>query len=353
MAIIEILWKEGFMEYKRLGKTDLMVSLLGFGAVQICRIPEVEAIDLVRESVNSGINFIDTAHDYPDSEDILGKALKGIRDKVIISTKSPETSKDKFLDDLNTSLKRLGTDYIDIFLFHDASKDKKFDELLNNGVVEALIKEKEKGKIGFIGFSCHNPDIIERYYDIEDFAAIMIPINFISTEFVDKNYSKLVEEDIGILGMKPFGGGRMEDARLSFKYVNQFEKVIPLIGMQSKSELEENLKLVRVKDPINDSDLKSMKEIKEELGDKFCRGCGYCMPCSQGIDILQVNFLKVFFKQFSFDKVVNPERTKVVEQVDKCIECGKCIEKCPYSLEIIDMIKENRDYYFARKEKEK
>lgn len=341
------------MKYKRLGKTNLKVSQFGFGAVQICRIPEAEAIDLVRESINRGINLIDTAHDYPDSEDILGKALKGIRDKVIISTKSPKTSKDKFLDDLNTSLKRLGTDYIDIFLFHDASKDKKLDELLNNGVIDALIKEKKKGKIGSIGFSCHNPDIIDRYYDIEDFASIMIPVNFISTEFVEKSYDKLVEKDIGIMGMKPLGGGRIEDARVSLKYVSQYEKVIPIIGMQSKSELEENLKLVRMKGSINDNDQKIMKEIKKELGDKFCRGCGYCIPCSQGIDIVQVNFLKVFFKQFSFDKVVNPERTRVVEQVDECIECGECIESCPYSLEIIDMISENRDYYFARKEKGK
>ncbi|MFC2159289.1 aldo/keto reductase [Actinomycetota bacterium] len=341
------------MEYKRLGKTDLRVSLLGLGAVQICKILEAEAIDLVRESVNRGINLIDTAHDYPDSEDILGKALKGIRDKVIISTKSAETSRDKFLDDLNTSLKRLGTDYIDIFFFHDTSKDKKFDELLNNGVVEALIKEKEKGKIGFIGFSCHDPDIIDRYYEIEDFAVIMIPINFISTEFVEKNYDKLVEKDIGIMGMKPLGGGRIEDVRVSLKYVNQYENVIPVIGMGSKSELEENLQLIRTKGRINDSDLKIMKEIKEELGDKFCRGCGYCMPCSQGIDIVEANFLKVFFKQFPFDKVVNPERTKSVELIDECIECGECIESCPYNLEIIDMIKENRDYYFARKEKGK
>jgi predicted aldo/keto reductase-like oxidoreductase len=341
------------MKYKRLGKTNLKVSQFGFGAVQICRIPEAEAIDLVRESVNRGINLIDTAHDYPDSEDILGKALKGIRDKVFISTKSPETSKDKFLDDLNTSLKRLGTDYIDIFLFHDASKDKKLDELLNNSVIDALIKEKRKGKIGSIGFSCHNPDIIERYYDIEDFSVIMIPVNFISTEFVEKNYDKLIERDIGIMGMKPLGGGRMEDARVSLKYVNQYEKVIPVIGMQSKSELEENLKLVRMNGSINDSDQKIMKEIKKELGDKFCRGCGYCIPCSQGIDIVQVNFLKVFFKQFSFDKVVNPERTRVVEQVDECIECGECIKSCPYSLEIIDMLKENKDYYLMRKEKGK
>jgi predicted aldo/keto reductase-like oxidoreductase len=341
------------MEYKRLGKTDLRVSLLGFGAVQICRIPEVEAIDLVRESVDKGINLVDTAHAYPNSEELLGKALKGIRDKVIITTKSFETSKDGLLNDLETSFKRLDTDYIDIFLMHDVSKDKKLDELLNNGVVEAIIKEKEKGNIGFIGFSCHNPDIINRYYGIEDFTVVMIPVNFISTEFVDKNYSKLVEEDIGILGMKPFGGGRMEDARLSFKYVNQFEKVIPLIGMQSKSELEENIELIKTKSHIDDSDRKSMKEIEEELGDKFCRGCGYCMPCNQGIDIVQVNFMKVLFNQFSFDDVVNPKKTKIVEQVDECIECGECIEKCPYSLEIIDMIKENRDYYFARKDKGK
>ena len=341
------------MEYKRLGKTDLRVSLLGFGAVQICKMPEAEAIDLVREAVDRGINLIDTAHAYPNSEELLGKALKGIRDKVIITTKSFETSKDGLLNDLETSFKRLDTDYIDIFLMHDVSKDKKLDELLNNGVVEAIIKEKEKGNIGFIGFSCHNPDIINRYYDIEDFTVVMIPVNFISTEFVDKNYSKLVEEDIGILGMKPFGGGRMDDARLSFKYVNQFEKVIPLIGMQSKSELEENIELIKTKSHIDDSDRKSMREIEEELGDKFCRGCGYCMPCNQGIDIVQVNFMKVLFNQFPFDEVVNPKKTKIVEQVDECIECGECIEKCPYSLEIIDMIKENRDYYFARKDKGK
>jgi len=341
------------MEYKRLGKTNLEVSQLGFGAVQICRIPEADAIDLVRGAVDRGINLIDTAHGYPDSEEILGKALKGIRDKVIISSKSFETSKDKFLNDLETSLKRLGTDYIDIFLFHDASRDNKLDELLNNGVVEALIKEREKGKIGFIGFSCHNPDIIDRFYEVADFSALLIPVNFVSTEFMDKNYKKLVKNDIGIMGMKPLGGGRIEDARVSLKYINQYEKVVPVVGMQSIEELEENLELIRIKEPINDGDLKIMEEIKEELGDKFCRGCGYCMPCSQGIDILQVNFLKVFFKQFSFDRVVNPERTRVVEQVDECIECGECIERCPYSLEIIDMIKENRDYYFMRKDKGK
>jgi len=341
------------MEYKRLGKTELKVSSLGFGGVQISRLPEVEAVNLIRESVNRGINLIDTAHIYPASEDIIGKALKGIRNEVFISTKSQETSIGALLKDLETSLKRLDTDYIDIFLFHDTSKKKKFEELLNNGVVEALIKERKKGKIGFMGFSCHDPDIIEKYYEIEDFSIIMIPINFISNEFVERNYSKLVEKDIGIIGMKPFGGGRIEDARVSIKYINQYKKVIPIIGMQSINELEENLELIKINESINHNDLKIMAKIKEELGDKFCRICGYCMPCNQGIDILQINYLKVLFKQYPYNHTVTPERTSMVDKVDDCIECGECIEKCPYNLEIINMLKENREYYFMRKEKGK
>lgn len=341
------------MEYKRLGKTDLRISQFGFGAVQISRLSEADAIDLIRESVDKGINLYDTAHDYPNSEDILGKALKGIRDKVIIATKSFKDSKEDLLDDLNTSFKKLNTDYIDIFLMHSASNDKRIDALFNNGVIDALVKEKEKGNIGFIGFSCHNPDVIERYYDLGDFAVIMIPFNFISTEYVDKNYKKLIKEDIGILGMKPLGGGRIEDARVSLKYINQFENIIPVIGMQDKKELMQNIELTRLKGSITSADKKIIKRITKELGNKFCRACGYCMPCSQGIDIVEVNFIKVYFKQFPFDEVVKPERTKAIEQVDECIECGECIERCPYSLEIIDMIKENRDYYFERKEKGK
>jgi uncharacterized protein len=337
------------MKYKVLGKTELKVSQLGFGAVQICRIPEKDAIDLIRKSIDSGINLIDTAHAYPDSEEILGKALKGIRDKVIISTKSFKTDKKEFLEDLKTSLKRLNTDYIDIFLFHDTSRDKKLDSIINNGLIEALTKERDKGRIGFIGFSCHNPDIIKRYYSMVDFSVLMMPVNFISAEFVDKNYKELTDKNIGILGMKPLGGGRIEDARISLKYVNQYEKIIPIIGMQSRRELAENLKLINTSDSLNDEDCRIIASIKTDLGNRFCRDCGYCLPCTSGINIPEINFIKVFFKQLTHDKVINPERTEAVSMVDECTECGKCEERCPYDLNIIDMIKENRDYYIMRK----
>jgi len=341
------------MKYKRLGKTGLKVSQFGFGAVQICRVSEKDAIDLIRASVDAGINLIDTAHMYPNSEEILGKALKGIRDKVIICTKSSNTDKEGFKKDLETSFKRLNTDYIDVFMYHDISKDKKLDEIVDNGLVEVLLSEKEKGSIGHIGFSSHDPGIIDRYYDVVDFSVLMIPVNFVSTEFADKNYDKLVDKDIGILGMKPLGGGRLEDIKVSLKFLNQYESVIPVIGIQDKKELEEDLELINTAGLLDESDKKRIEGIKAELGDKFCRGCGYCMPCSQGISITDINFIKVFFKQFSFDGVVNPERDAVIEKVEDCIECGECIERCPYDLDIINMIKENRDYYLMRKEKGK
>ena len=127
--------------------------------------------------------------------------------------------------------------------------------------LKLLSKEKEKGNIGYIGFSCHNPDIIERYYDVVDFSVIMIPVNFVSTEFVDKNYNKLVEKDIGILGMKPLGGGRIEDIKAKLKFVNQYENVIPVIGIQDKKELEENIELIKTTGPLMRADKKIIKEI--------------------------------------------------------------------------------------------
>jgi predicted aldo/keto reductase-like oxidoreductase len=341
------------MKYKILGKTGLKVSQFGFGAIQICRIPEKDAVDLIRASVEAGINLIDTAHMYPNSEEILGKALRGIRDKVIICTKSLRTDRDGLLKDMEISFKKLDTDYIDIFLFHGISKGEKLDSIINNRLAELLLKEKEKGRIGHIGFSSHDPNIIDKYYEVLDFSAVMIPVNFIATEFVDKNYNGLVENDIGILGMKPLGGGRIEDVRTCFKFINQYEKVIPVIGIQSREELEENLKLIDTGGSLDNNDRNVIEEIRSELGDRFCRGCGYCLPCSQGIDIPEINLLKVFFKQLDHDSVVTPEMDKTVSMVDECIECGECIEKCPYELDIISMIRENRDYYLTRKEKGK
>ncbi|MCG9479598.1 MAG: aldo/keto reductase [Actinomycetia bacterium] len=337
------------MRYKILGRTNLRVSEIGFGAIQFARIPLKESIDLVRQAYEEGINFIDTAHMYPDSEHILGKAIQGIRDSLIISSKSLSTDKKEFLSQLNTSLSRLGTDYIDIFMFHDASKKEKLDELADHGVIEALIEQKKQGKIRHIGFSCHNPEIIENYYSLRDFSVIMMPTNFVALEFLqDSIYRRLVDNNIGILGMKPLGGGRLDDAGLCLRFLKQYDHIIPVVGMESLLQIKQNIAHMGNEQTLNKQDLEKISSIRKELGDRFCRGCRYCMPCPQGIDIYELNFLKVVYDQFPIHEYLTRKRTEAVKQLDDCTQCGQCEEQCPYGLDIVDMMSENRDFYFKK-----
>ena len=334
------------MEYKILGKTGLKVSSLAFGALQFARIEEQEAISLVRSAYEYGINIIDTAHNYPSSEEILGKAIKEIRNNIYIITKSLSRNKKDFLNNLDSSLARLKTDYIDIFMFHFVSKDEQFEILKNEGIIEALVNEKQKGKVRFIGFSCHNPQVIDRFYEIDDFSALMVPLNFLTTEYVQKPiYEKFVNNDIGLLAMKPFGGGRLQDIEICFKYLRNYPKFITVAGMQNLKELKENIKFIDSKDLLDSNDMAKIKEIEKELGDKFCRQCGYCMPCPSNINITDVNFIKVYFKQmprYKFDKIGLED---IVKTAKSCTECGRCSEKCPFNLDVPSIIKENIKFF--------
>lgn len=339
------------MRYKILGKTGLKVSELAFGAIQITRIDQKDAIDLIRFAYDSGINLIDTANSYFNSEEILGEALKGIREKVYIISKSGKRDKKNFLQDLDTSLKRLKTDYIDIYSFHGISKNNEFDQIEGSGVIEALIKERDKGKVKFIGFSCHNPAVIDRFFKVKDFSVLMIPLNFITTEYVEENLLyKFNQNKTGLLAMKPFGGGRLMDIEICFKFLKQYPQVIPVAGMQSIDELKQNLIYIQKDDKLTEADHKRIKELSEELGTKFCRGCGYCMPCEEkGIEITDINFIEVYHKQFPHDYFWNIGLDRKVEVARECIECGKCSEKCPFDLNVPEMIKKNIAFFDSLK----
>ncbi|MBN1298086.1 MAG: aldo/keto reductase [Actinobacteria bacterium] len=339
------------MRYKILGKTGLEVSELAFGAIQLTRIEEKAAIDLVRMAHSEGINLIDTAHNYFNSEEILGKALKNIRKDMHIITKSSKRNKKEFLSDLNTSLKKLKTDYIDVYLFHSVSNADEIEEVVNSGLPDALVNEKKKGKIRHIGFSCHSSKIAHRFFEIPDFSVLMIPLNFITTEYVEKKlYDRFIKNNIGLLAMKPFGGGRLSDIDLCFKFLRLYPEVITVAGMQSVQELKQNIELVNKDDIPDKKDYKKIKKITEELGTRFCRQCGYCMPCEEkGIDIINVNFIEVYYKQFPMDEFWKLGLEQKVETARECIECGKCSEKCPFELDVPQIIKHNIAFFESLK----
>ncbi|MBU4293680.1 MAG: aldo/keto reductase [Actinobacteria bacterium] len=210
-------------------------------------------------------------------------------------------------------------------------------------MIDAVIKERDKGKINHIGFSCHNPAVIGRFFEVKDFSVVMVPLNFISTEYVEKTlYDRFIKNNIGILAMKPFGGGRLSDIELCFKFLRLYPEVIPVAGMQTKEELKQNLIYIGREDTPNDSDNKKILQISEELGNKFCRQCGYCMPCeAKGIEITDVNFIEVYYKQFPHDDFWKIGLDKKVETAKECMECGKCSEKCPFDLDVPEIIKKN------------
>ncbi len=338
------------MDYKILGKTRLKVSELAFGALQFARLKEHDAIKLARYAYDSGINLYDTAYSYPNSENLLGKSFKGIREYIYIITKSVKKDKKGFLEELGTSLKRLKTDYIDIYLFHCVSKVIEFEAIKSSGVIDALINEKRKGKVRHIGFSCHNPSVIDRFYEVDDFSVLMIPLNFMTTEYIKRPLlEKFKENNIGLLAMKPFGGGRLIDIELCFKFLKKYPQVIPVAGMQTIEELRQNLEYVKNNEALAEADYKRIREISQELGTKFCRGCGYCMPCDNGIEIVDINFIKIYYKQFSSDDFLNLGLSEKVELARECTECGKCSQKCPFELNVPEIIKENITFFDSLK----
>ena len=152
-------------------------------------------------------------------------------------------------------------------------------------------------------------------------------------------------KNVAVIAMKPFGGGRMQSIGPSIRFLKNYQDLIPCIGIEKVSEMRENIRLWQDTGDFSDTDRKILEDEKTLLGDKFCRLCGYCLPCPEGIPIPTVNFLKVFSKQMPRDRVVTPEHKDAAEKAANCTECRQCVERCPYDLEIPDMLRDNIEFY--------
>jgi predicted aldo/keto reductase-like oxidoreductase len=316
------------------------------GTIQITRLEWQESLRVVRKVHDMGVSFFDTARGYLDSELRLGEAFHGIRDQVVIITKSGKKNPQELSIQLDESLQRLRTDYVDIFLFHGAGaleEDGFFDP---GGILETAQKAVEAGKVRFLGFSAHKVSLALKALEVESLQVGMVPANFISREYIDGGfYKKAKERNLGLLAMKPFGGGRIRNASVCLKFLRRYRAMFPCIGIEDPEEMRRNIEVWERKEPFTALEKSEMSRIHRELGDRFCRGCGYCLPCPQGIAIPTMTFLKVFSMQMPRDRVVTEKHSDAVERAADCTECGQCVERCPYDLDIPAMIKENRDFY--------
>lgn len=335
-----------------LGKTGLEVSRVGMGGIPIQRPPLDEAVTVIQRALDLGVTFIDTAFGYGTSEERIGKAIAGRREEVVIATKGGWQSEATALTHIDVSLKRLKTDYIDLWQFHNVSTFEAYQQVIGpGGGLEGAQKALKAGKIRHIGMSSHNIDVALKAVSSGLFETIQFPFNFITCEPADELVPLAQEYDVGFIAMKPFAGGNIDDANLAIKYLLQFDNVVPDPGVEKVEEIEEIVDIVNSSWELTQQNQETMADIRAELGTRFCRQCMYCMPCQQGVETWLLLYIPNLWRLWPPGEFF-PWADRVVESGKNCIQCGECEEKCPYQLPIREMIVENMEFYQRVKSEE-
>ena len=329
------------MEKVRFGKTELMVSKIAFGGLPIQRVGIPEAVEIVRRAIDLGINFIDSANNYTDSEEKIGHAIKGIpRDRLVITTKSAAADKKTFLEHIDLSLKRLGTDYIDIYQHHLIMSRGNYNAIMGeDGAFEGMTEAIRAGKVRFPAFSCHSVSLGAEIMREGKFSAVQLPFNYVDDQALREAIPLAKELDMGFIAMKPLGGGMLGNAELSIKYLSQFESIVPDPGVEKISEIEEIVRIAESGEKLSEEEVLAIEKIREEMGSYWCHRCDYCMPCPQNIFIsgaLTVDSMikRMPMKQLSVMAMQNMENART------CLECRDCVSRCPYNLNIPELLKE-------------
>lgn len=325
-----------------LGKTGLEVNRLGFGGIPIQRVDEKQAVETVIHAVERGVDFIDTARAYTTSEHRIGMALKQTEKKVYLATKSHEKTADRVRANLETSLKELQRDYIDIYQCHGIRDEEDYKQLISSGgVFEFLQKTKERGIIGHIGATSHNLDLADKILDDGLFETIMICFSFLEPAAQERIIPKAVQKGIGVIAMKPFSGGVIEKSNLALKYVLNIPEVLVLVGVEQKELFDENWKVFQGNHDLDISEVKEIKEIQDRYDKKFCRRCDYCQPCTEDIPIQFVLGMRSLIKRMGPAALYGDRLAGMIEKAKECSECGECETRCPYDLPIPELIREN------------
>ena len=327
------------MEYRILGKTGLKISRVGFGGIPIQRIDAEGTKVLMHQLVEAGVNFIDTARGYTVSEEYLGYALEGIRDKFVLATKTMSRDAEGMAKDIETSLKNLRTDYIDLYQLHNVTPDQLEKVMAPGGALEALMEAKAAGKIGHIGITAHGLEAFSKALDLDWVETIMFPYNIVETQGEDL-IRKCAEKNIGFIDMKPLAGGAIEDATLALRFILSNPDVsVAIPGMADPRELEQNVAAGCDTAPLSAEEKAKMLEIRNTLGTQFCRRCNYCQPCPQGINISGSFLFEGYLDRYGLGEWAKGRYDAMPKHAGDCIGCGSCESRCPYNLPIREMLK--------------
>lgn len=333
------------MKNVTLGKTGIVVPQNAFGALPVQRDQMDVAVDLMRKAYKGGMRFFDTARAYSDSEEKIGNAfgdgwLK--REEVYIATKTAAKNPENFWKDLETSLAKLKTDYIDIYQFHLMGQCWKPGD--GTGMYECMQEAKAKGMIRHIGGTAHKIGVAMELAESGLYEIVQFPFSYLASEKELELVKTCEENEVGFICMKGLAGGLITNSKAAMAFVSQFN-VVPIWGIQRDKELDEWLSYMDETPEMTEEIKEFVQAEKDELSGNFCRGCGYCMPCTVGIQISQCNRMSLMLRRAPSDAWLNDYWQAEMAKVENCVNCGACLPKCPYELQIPELLKKNLEDY--------
>lgn len=328
-----------------LGSTGITIEKNGFGALPIQRDTREVAARLLRKAFDGGMTYFDTARCYSDSEEKIGYALADIRNGLIIATKTMAVTAEGFWKDLETSLKLLKTDYIDVYQFHNPAFCPKPGG--EDGLYDAALEARKQGKIRHIGITNHRLAVANEAVDSGLYATLQFPYSYLSgpqeQELVDKCRAK----GMGFVAMKGMAGGLLRNGTAAAAWMARQEGVVPIWGVQHEWELDQFLACVKETPELPPELQAVIDRDRAELTGDFCRSCGYCMPCPVGIQINQCARINLMARRAPAADWLNEHWQEEMKKIENCLHCGQCAAKCPYGLDTPRLLQDNYKEYWT------
>lgn len=326
-----------------LGSTGIVSVQNAFGALPIQRIDRESAVSLLHQAFEGGMTFFDTARAYSDSEEKLGYAFGGHWEGKTVATKTHAKTPEEFRRDLETSLRLLKTDHIDIYQFHMATKCYAPGD--GTGMYEEMLRAKQEGKILHIGCTTHQLGVAEDIIDSGLYETLQFPLSYIASPADVDLVKRCKHMNVGFIAMKGLSGGMLTDTEACVAFMSQFDNVLPIWGIQRETELAQWLSYMGRDVAMTPEIAERIERDKQALGGDFCRGCNYCAPCAKGIQIFQCARMSPMIRRSPSAGFMSEYWQKEMEKITECIQCGACMKRCPYGLNIPELLKKNLEDY--------
>ena len=333
------------MEKVRLGRTNLYVNQLGWGGIPIQRVNEQEAVSVIKAVIDMGVELVDTARGYTNSESRIGLALQTTDREVVLSSKSLVRT-DRIGDEVRISLREMKVKKIHLYHLHNISRPEDYEKVMGpGGAYEGLMRMRDEGRVDFIGITSHSLDVLKRAVEDDHFDVIMACYSFLEPDADRKVFPLAKAKDIGVISMKPFSGGVIEEPGPALRFVLTQPDIVPIPGSETLEKARANWKIFTQDHSLTRRDREYIETLRGELDHQFCRRCDYCQPCPEKISIQHIMGLRYIVKRFGRSTEKLDWFHSLIEKARNCTECGDCLKRCPYQLPIPEQIRKNLAWY--------